>query len=136
MQVPQEFLEVIDMPGEGVGIALRFIREAAAHMIQGDNPVRFREKADGPPVIIGPGGIAVHHDNDRPLSFIDIMQAMPRDAEEMGFEWVLWIQNDCLGKGFWIDRPATTTVILPTINDTRDAQAVNHFTLNAPKAGR
>jgi hypothetical protein len=78
-------------------------------MIQGDDPVRFGEETDDPPVIVGPGGIAVHHDNDGALSFIDVMQAVPRDAEEMGCEWILWIQNDCLGKGFWIDGPAVAT---------------------------
>ncbi len=60
-------------------------------MIRGDNPVAFPEKLDEIAVEKRPGRIAVQHDNDLALSFIDIGEAVAIDIKLFSFEWILII---------------------------------------------
>src|SRR2546422_5453077 len=69
---------------EGVRVRLGLVRQPAAHVVGGDDPVRGAERGDQGPVVEGPGRVAVEHDERIAGPFIDIVVLPARERQVLG----------------------------------------------------
>ena len=73
VQVLQQRIEIVNVLREPVGVGLRFVGKAAAHMIGGDHAICLAEFCDEASIVEGPGWIPVQHDEGISRSFVQVV---------------------------------------------------------------
>ena len=73
----KKLVKIVYMSLQGVWVFLWFIGKPATDMVYRNDSVARGKETDHLPVIVRPGRIAVYHNNGRPLSFVNKMQAIP-----------------------------------------------------------
>ena len=78
---------------EAIRVILRLVKKPAPHVIDCHNAIVLRQILHKVPPGETPGGIAVNHQQDFALAFVEVVVTQPVEIEEMGFKRIFTFKS-------------------------------------------